>query len=225
MLRLVPNALLAAAVLVTPLAAQRGVGLPILGPSTPPAAAPPAFHSPAEHHGRAHGRTVYLGTPYWADYFGASYAETPSVLLVQAPPAQKPADQEEPKPAAPLLIEWQGDRYVRRTDSDSANPRVAQPASVPEAKTSKTRSVDSTPPHVEPPPTLFIFRDGHREESSDYSIISGVIYARSQYWTSGSWSKQIPISQLDLPATFKANQERGVTFRLPGAPNEVVTRP
>jgi hypothetical protein len=70
-----------------------------------------------------------------------------------------------------------------------------------------------------------IFRDGHHEESSDYSIISGVIYARGDYWTSGSWSKQIPLSQLDLPATLKANQERGVTFRLPGAPNEVVTRP
>ena len=55
--------------------------------------------------------------------------------------------------------------------------------------------------------------------------ISGVIYARGDYWTNGSWSKQIPVSQLDLPATFKANQERGVTFRLPAAPNEVITRP
>ncbi len=72
---------------------------------------------------------------------------------------------------------------------------------------------------------IFVFRDRHREQSNDYSIISGVIYARGDYWTNGYWSKQIPLSQLDLPATFQANQERGIVFRLPSAPNEVVTRP
>ena len=75
------------------------------------------------------------------------------------------------------------------------------------------------------PPATFVFRDGHREQSDDYSSISGVIYTRADYWTSGSWSKQIPLAQLDLPATFRVNQEQGVPFRLPNAPNEVITRP
>ncbi len=116
---------------------------------------------------------------------------------------------------------------MRRTEATASNARAAQPDYVAEASPRPTAKRPSvvTPPVSVPPPATFIFRDGHHEESSDYSIISGVIYARGDYWTSGSWSKQIPLSQLDLPATLKANQERGVDFRLPSAPNEVVTRP
>ena len=33
------------------------------------------------------------------------------------------------------------------------------------------------------------------------------------------------ISDLDLPATFQQNRERGVKFTLPAGPNQVVTRP
>jgi hypothetical protein len=229
MLRHVPNAWLVMAVLSTPLAAQRGGGLPTLGPTVSPAAGSRSFHSSNGQHAHGNGRAVYLGTPFWADDFGSSYAEGPPVVVVQAAPAQQNfVEREEPKPAAPLLIELQGDRYVRRTDhAEGANPAAAQRDYVAD-KESAAGTVPRggwTQPHVELPPTLFVFRDGHREESSDYSIVTGVIYARSQYWTSGSWTKQIPLSQLDLPATFKANQERGFAFRLPNAPNEVVTRP
>ncbi|HWX93537.1 MAG TPA: hypothetical protein VNY29_12975 [Terriglobales bacterium] len=228
MLRSAPNALLAAVVLVMPLAAQRGGGLPILEPTVSPAARSRSLHSANGQHAHGNGRAVYLGTPFWADDFDSSYAEGPPVVVVQAAPAQKSVEREEPKAEAPLLIELQGDRYVRRTDrAEGANP----PASArdhgadTESAAGTVARGGSTQPHVELPPTLFVFRDGHREESSDYSIVTGVIYARSQYWTSGSWTKQIPLSQLDLPATFKANQERGFAFRLPNAPNEVVTRP
>ena len=222
MLRNVPNAWLVVAVLATPLAAQRGGGLSTVSP----ARGTRSFHISSEQHGRGNGRTVYLGTPFWADDFGSSYSEAPPVIVVQTPPAQQNfVEREEPKPAAPLLIELQGDRYVRRTDGadTAASKRDSEAEAAPAAGT-VARS-GATQPHIELPPTLFVFRDGHREESSDYSIVTGVIYARGQYWTNGYWSKQISLSQLDLPATFKANQERGVVFRLPNAPNEVVTRP
>lgn len=119
-----------------------------------------------------------------------------------------------------------------RTDANSAGARTNQPDYVAEAKpqpaakhsSSASQQPVATSTPAEPPPATFVFRDGHREQSSDYSIISGVIYARGNYWTSGYWAKQIPVAQLDLPATFRANQEHGVIFRLPTAPNEVVTR-
>ena len=229
MLRHVPNAWLVVTLLATPLAAQRGGGLPILGPTVSPAAGSRSFHSSNGQHAHGNGRAVYLGAPFWTDDFGSSYAEGTPVVVVQAPPApQNFVEREEPKPAAPLLIELQGDRYVRRTEhEEGANPPASQRDYGVEAKPAAGTIVrgGAAPPHIELPPTLFVFRDGHREESSDYSIVTGVIYARSQYWTSGSWTKQIPLSQLDLPATFKANQERGFAFRLPNAPNEVVTRP
>jgi hypothetical protein len=93
------------------------------------------------------------------------------------------------------------------------------------ARSSQVPSQGNRLSNPEPPPTAFIFRDGHREESDNYSIISGVIYARGDYWTTGQWSRQIKLTQLDLPATVKANQQQGITFRVPAAPNEVVTRP
>ena len=55
-------------------------------------------------------------------------------------------------------------------------------------------------------------------------IQGDTLYTRSDYWTTGSWSESIPLSQLDLPASLKLNQERGTKFSLPSAPNEVVVR-
>jgi len=177
-------------------------------------------------HGRS-PRSLLLGTPFWADAYTPSYPTPPSVIVVQAPavpPERAAVVQDEPKPSLPLMIEWQGDRYVRRTAATMAS-REAQPDYVAEAKPAERGGAAEKLPRTELPPTAFIFRDGHREESSDYSIISGVVYARGDYWTTGSWSKRIPLAQLDLPATLKANQERGVTFRVPAASNEVITRP
>jgi hypothetical protein len=180
------------------------------------------------HRSRLPG-AFFVGGPLWSD---AYYDPSPNVVVVQSPQptvSQPTAPIEEHKPAAPLLIELQGDRYVRLTsDSTNSSPTI-QPDNVADKKSQSekhsVRAIPETPSITEPPPTTFIFRDGHQEQSSDFSIISGVIYTRGDYWTSGSWSRQIPIAQLDLPATVKANQDRGAPFRLPTAPNEVITRP
>jgi len=223
------TALLTAALLVTPLSAQRGHAS---GGSMSRSVT--SFGGHANH--TAFPSTVYLGSPFWADDFSSPYTQSPSVIVLQTPqpsPSTSSVPKEEPKPANPLMIEWQGDRYVRRTDTSGTSTRNNQPDYIAEAKPLVTDKRSNSPaaplatpsPSTELLPATFVFRDGHREQSSDYSIISGVIYARGDYWTNGYWSKQIPVSQLDLPATFKANQDRGVPFRLPAAPNEVITRP
>jgi hypothetical protein len=56
-------------------------------------------------------------------------------------------------------------------------------------------------------------------------VIGDVLYEQSNYWTSGSWTRKIPMADLDLPATIKANQQRGIVFKLPAGPNEVVLQP
>jgi len=72
---------------------------------------------------------------------------------------------------------------------------------------------------------VLVFRDGRTEEVSDYTIMSGTIYSKADYWSSGSWTRKIQIADLDVPATLKQNQERGLSFVLPSGPNEVVMRP
>jgi len=60
-------------------------------------------------------------------------------------------------------------------------------------------------------PTVLVFRDQHREEVNNYAIVGSTLWnfapARTQ---------KIALAQLDLPATEKVNEDRGVTFRVPG---------
>jgi hypothetical protein len=119
------------------------------------------------------------------------------------------------------MIELRGGQYVRVSSTTNQSG----------AGTGDSMMVasNSTAPLAAPSsstlPTVFVFRDGHHEESSDYSIYGGVIYTRTEYWTDGAWTKQIPISSLNVAESRKINEGRGVKFTLPGAPNEVVTRP
>ena len=222
------NAILSAVILVAPLAGQRGAraGLRILTPAARTETGSGSFRDQAGHRGRP-PQSVYLGNPYWWD---DGYSQAPSVYVIQPQleNAQRaPVVVEEAKPAAPLMIELQGGRYVRHTGDAStvasSGPDVTVRPSSQSAAHPHREVADAT--LVEPPPAVFVFRDGHREDSSNYSIISGIIYTSGNYWTSGSWSRKILISNLDLPATLKANQERGAPFRLPSAANEVITRP
>lgn len=213
-------------ILATPSVAQRGGhnGFPVLAPSSP--------HNgfPANGHHRPFPASFYLGSPFWADDYYSSGQQAPQVYVIQAPAApQQRSALDDSKPIVPVMIELQGDRYVRRTSGEVSNsqsgaPSLAASGTSPVSSTANATSFASPGP-IDEPATVFVFRDGHREESSDYSIISGVIYSRGDYWTSGSWSKKILLADLDVPATMQANRDRGVHFRLPSAANEVITRP
>jgi hypothetical protein len=86
-----------------------------------------------------------------------------------------------------------------------------------------SRNEAAEPPR-ELPPDILVFRDGHEGEVKSYTIIGGILYAKANYWTTGSWTRKIEISNLDVPATLKLNQERGLNFTLPSGPQEVVIR-
>jgi hypothetical protein len=162
-----------------------------------------------------------------------SPAAAPSALnLMEALSALGKTPEAPPAPASqPLLIELQGDRYVRLSSGDVSDNlhddrepiRVIASAS-PKAH-SATNVAAHPPAKPELPPAVLIFRDGHSEEVRDYTIVSGVMYARGDYYTDGYWNKKIELTTLNLAETLKSNEARGVHFILPNAPNEVVTRP
>jgi hypothetical protein len=74
------------------------------------------------------------------------------------------------------------------------------------------------------PPAVLVFRDGHQEEVAKYTIVGGTISVKTDYWSSGSWTRKIPIAELNLAATLQVNQERGAKFSLPSRPSEVIVR-
>jgi hypothetical protein len=175
--------------------------------------------------GRGFGRSaVFFGSPFlYSDYSsGPPVAEVPRqpVFFLQQPSA---AAAPEPK-REPVLIELQGDRYVRFSgDAPDHSPDDSATRSAHVLGGSSSGPV--TIAVHELPPAVLVFRDGHQEQVRDYIIASGTLYARGDYWQSGSWRKDIQLSQLDIPATLIANQNHGVKFILPSGPNEVVTRP
>jgi hypothetical protein len=203
-----------------------------LRPGQGPAGSPPlrgitvTFGQRAPFHPLIHP-AVFLGTPY----FYSDYPSQP--MVVQAPPPQvvvvetvpTAVEKAEASKPEPLLIEWQGDRYVRVTQDASARAyRVQSDYSEEPGLRTDTQKVASK--YTRPlSSAVLVFRDGRQQEVSSYTIVSGTIYTDADYWTSGAWTRKIQLADLDVPTTLKLNQERGVRFVLPAGPNEVVTRP
>ncbi len=91
-----------------------------------------------------------------------------------------------------------GDRhYQRGKDADAF-------ASAPE---SREASPSTTEVVAAQPATLLIFKDGHQIEVENYAIVGETLFEFSNGLT-----HKIQLAELDLPATQKANDDRGVEF-------------
>ena len=66
------------------------------------------------------------------------------------------------------------------------------------------------PKEAAPEPTQLVFADKHTEQIENYAIV------RQYLWVfDNSRARKIPLASLDIPATEKANQARGVDFAIP----------
>ncbi len=89
-----------------------------------------------------------------------------------------------------------------------ANPYVVR---MPDPATVEARPARVLPDDKPGDPTVLVFRDGKREEVNSYAIMGDALYVFDQ------GRKKIALADLDIPATTKVNDERGVEFRLPPA--------
>jgi len=80
----------------------------------------------------------------------------------------------------------------------------------PHAVQSDVSAVDPDPPQA---PTLLIFKDGRKLEIGNYAIIGATLFDLTP-----GHSRKIALADLDLEATLKENDDRGVTFQIPSAP-------
>src|SRR2546429_582493 len=60
------------------------------------------------------------------------------------------------------------------------------------------------------PQTVLVFKDGHQAEIQNYAVVGQTLYALSP----GHYRK-IALAELDLKATAKENDDRGISFQLP----------
>ena len=189
-----------------------------------------------------HGRRGFAGSgygpnyyPYYDGYYDSDYysdydsqdadgdAAPPPFRAQNTAPAP-PANP--PKPAESLVMELRGDHWVRLTSygpmdipGQSGEPQSGTP---PQAKGTVASRAAQAPSEL--PPAVLVFRDGHQEEVAKYTIVGTTISVKTDYWKTGSWTRKIPIAELNLAATLQVNQERGAKFSLPSRPSEVIVR-
>lgn len=179
--------------------------------------------SPSPDHAFRHGvfpSGFFFDPGFWYEP-APDQPAVPSIVVVpiQVMPADKP--EQEAKSVEPLLIERVGDRFVRSSSGETrADSFPADEESQLAGHREQTRRHDA-----ELAPAVLVFRDGHREQTTNYAIVGSEIYLYLDRLTGGSWLRKIQLADLDLDATASANRERGSGFQLPRGPNEIVIRP
>lgn len=105
----------------------------------------------------------------------------------------------------PTIFDRRGygaDSYVPPV-RDVPTPYSAQAAVVPAA--------DSDPPQE---PTVLVFKDGRKLEVGNYAIVGQTLFDLTP-----GHARKVALADLDLDATRRQNEDRGVTFQLP-APSQ-----
>ena len=101
----------------------------------------------------------------------------------------------------------------QRQDIDRLEDEVARLREQRESEREEWRT--APPPQAESTselstPTLLVFLDKHTQEVQNYAIIGATLWIFSE-----QRATRIPLSWLDLAATTKANDDRGVDFQIP----------
>lgn len=187
---------------------------PPTGPVTPrtSSVAPPtgvrkgattaAGNSTNHPHHPGHRDQPYTGTTYYPYY-------VPYVLDNDS--ADSNADDDSQYQGGPTVFDRRGSGAVSYISSDpgpnssfAAND-PSQPFASPDAS-----SADSTDPQD---PTTLVFKDGHQLAVENYAIVGQTLFDLTP-----GHPRKVPLSDLDLPATSKQNDDQGIVFQLPGSP-------
>jgi len=127
---------------------------------------------------------------------GQSYADDQTADQGEARPQ---VIEQQPAPAQPIVFIVDRDGNMRQYDYMQGK----HPAAVPQSD----NRAPAPQPAVEDVKTVLVYRDGHRREIANYAIMGNKLYL-SPHGT-------VALSELDIPATVAANDERGVDFRVP----------
>jgi hypothetical protein len=147
-------------------------------------------------HGRGRGGNNYY--PVYVPY------SVPVVVDQEASPEQAAAADDSEEPPAMTVFER----------------RPMQAMVVPSAPMDESRVYHPAPNQAAPAPAeermapaiVLIYKDGHEREVQNYAIMGNYVYDIGSFV-----AQKIPIADLNVKATMKANDDRGVDFSLPAS--------
>jgi len=178
-------------------------GHPVNGPRSSVTSVGPRGYAPQQHHGKTadgkHGQqkdNAAVG-PEW-------YAIPVPYAVDNGAVGDQPAEGEDPV-ADPQAGPTGPDRHG--PGPLAAPPAKSIPSAHPAEYAEEAPTVDDDPPL---PPTLLVFKDGRTLEVANYAIQGQTVYDLTP-----GHRRKIALMDLDLEATRKQNDERGVTFQLP----------
>lgn len=97
-----------------------------------------------------------------------------------------------------------GDHYLDSREQEPSRASAPSQNRSEEAAPAPARKEDSGPA------TVFIFKDGHQVETRNFAIMGDTLYDFST-----SVLKKVQLSDLDKDKTIQANEDRGITVKLP----------
>ena len=161
---------------------------------------PPFGTNPnSNFHHHNHNGALSWGGVYAAPYYGYydsgdNVANDPAGDQYNGGPTifdRRGSGATPPPPSAP---------YPSRARTDNFQSDAASDAAQPEAGAASDQ-----------PQTVLVFKDGHQVEVANYAIVGSTLYDLT-----GGHRQKIALADLDLTATAKQNDDRGIDFRLPG---------
>ncbi len=136
---------------------------------------------------------------------GAVYVPYPVVVEPEAAVAEAaPANDDR---GGPTLFDRRGSGQPARYLDDY--PR--HPSSAQSEKESAPQPAETPVP--EQPQTVLVFKDGHQVEVQNYAVVGNMLYDLTP-----GHRRKIAIADLDLKATASRNDDLGISFQLPPAP-------
>jgi hypothetical protein len=134
-------------------------------------------------------------------YYGGTYLAPYAVPVpVEAYDDSNPQDAEN---GGPTIFDRRGPGLPLSHDTASAPPAVAEADAEP---------APASEPVGNQTPTVLVFKDGHEMEIANYAIVGSTLYDLTD-----GHRRKIALAELDLPATTKENDNRGVDFQVPGS--------
>ena len=144
------------------------------------------------------GYRGYYGYPWW--YGGA-------VVVWSDASYSQPAETDPGYAYPPPDKSSANIAYEQQQEIDRLNDEVARLRT----ESGPADRAQESPAVQIPAAAVLVFRDRHSEEIQNYAIAGNTLWVFTQ-----ERARKIPIAELDVAATAKANADRGIDFRLPG---------
>jgi len=144
----------------------------------------------------AYGYGAY-GSPYYADY-GYPYYSSNSYANDPAASTSYYAD------LSSQVNQLDSEMQQLRSENDSLRSTLEEqrrPLAPPSSVASKATNE---------PATVIVYRDGHRSEIQNYAVVGSTLWLLS-----GTRATKVPLADVDLDQTVKANEDRGLNFPVP----------